>query len=165
MKIGRNVFIAHNATLIGDVTVDDNSFILYGAVLRGDQNSIYVGKGTNVQDNAVVHADAENETNIGDNVSIGHGAIIHGSVVNSNSLIGMGAILMSGSVIEEGAVVGAGSLVTSGTVIGKGCLAVGSPAKILRCDDSIREMGKKNAAIYQNLRYQHSQGIHRRYIP
>lgn len=165
MKLGNSVFIAQNATLIGDVTIDDDSFILYGAVIRGDQNSVYIGKGTNIQDNVVVHVDEENCTEIGDNVSVGHRAIVHGSKIGSNSLIGMGAILMSGSVIEEGSVVGAGALVTSGTVVKENCLAIGSPAKTVRCDQSLREMAKKNASIYRNLKYQHSQGIHKRYLP
>jgi carbonic anhydrase/acetyltransferase-like protein (isoleucine patch superfamily) len=165
MKIGNNVFIAYNATVVGDVTIEDDSFILYGAVLRGDQNSICIGKGSNIQDNVVVHVDAENPTTLGENVSVGHGAIIHGSTIGSNALIGMGAILLSGSVVEQGAVIGAGTIVTSGMVIGRGCLAVGSPARVLRCDPSIEEMGRKNGAIYRNLKYQHSQGIYSRYIP
>lgn len=158
MKIGKNVFIADNATLAGDVAIGDNSAIFFGAVLRGDQNSIDVGKFTNVQDNVVIHADEEHDTKIGDYVSIGHGAIVHGARVESYALIGMGSILMSGSVVEEQAVIGAGAIVTSGTVVNRNCLAVGSPAKILRCDYSIGEMARKNSEIYMNLKIKHHEG-------
>ena len=158
MKIGNNVFIAHNATIIGDVTIDDNVGIFFGAVLRGDQNSIRIGKRSNIQDNAVVHVDRENRTELGKNVSVGHGAIVHGATVMDNALIGMGSILLSGAVIEEGAVIGAGAIVTSGKVIGKNCLAVGSPAKIVRCDESVGEQARKNGETYQSLMKMHIDG-------
>ncbi len=163
MKIGRDVFIADNATVVGDVFLDDNCAIFFGAVLRGDQNSIYVGKYSNVQDNSIIHADEEFATRIEDRVSIGHGAIVHGAKVGSGSLIGMGGILLPGSVVEEGAVVGAGSIVTSGTVIGKNCLALGSPAKVVRCDQSIGDMARRNAEVYVNLKKKHSEGKFPRY--
>lgn len=158
MKIGKNVFIAHNAFLIGDVTIDDNAGIMFGAVLRGDQNSIRIGRFSNVQDNVVIHADAENETEVGENVSIGHGAIVHGAKIGSNALIGMGSILLSGSVVEEGAIIGAGSIVTSGKVIGKNCLAIGSPANVVRCDESVGEVARKNGETYQKLLKKHLEG-------
>jgi carbonic anhydrase/acetyltransferase-like protein (isoleucine patch superfamily) len=161
--IGKNVFIADNATIVGDVTIEDNVAILFGAVLRGDQNSIYVGRNSNVQDNVVIHADKQNNTHIGENVSIGHAAIVHGAKIGSNSMIGMGSILLSGSVVEEGAIVGAGTLVTSGTVVGKNCLAVGAPSRIVRCDESIGKMAKENGEIYQRLRDLHLNGNLERY--
>ncbi len=164
LKLGNNVFIAYNASIVGDVTIDDGAAIFYGAVLRGDQNSIYLGKYSNVQDNVVVHCDRENPTRIGDNVSVGHAAIVHGAEVGNNVIVGMGAILLSGSKVEDGAVIGAGALVTSGTVIGKRCLAVGSPAKVIRCGEEIEKMAEENALIYRHLKYQHSQGIYPRYI-
>ena len=158
MKIGKNVFIAHNATITGDVTIEDNVGIMFGAVLRGDQNSIHIGRFSNVQDNVVVHADAENNTEVGENVSIGHAAIVHGAKVGSNALIGMGSILLSGSVVEEGAIIGAGAIVTSGKVIGKNCLAVGSPAKVVKCDDSVGKAARANGEIYQKLINKHLEG-------
>ena len=163
MKIAKSAFIASNAVIVGDVTIEDNAGIFYGAVIRGDQNSIYIGKNSNVQDNVVIHADKENKTEIGENVSIGHGAIVHGSKVGSNALIGMGTILLSGSVIEPGAIVGAGSIVTSGKIVGKNCLAVGSPAKIIKCDESIGEAAKKNGETYQNLIKMHLVGKFEKY--
>ena len=158
MKIASSAFIAHNATIIGDVTIDDNAGIMFGAVLRGDQNSIHIGRFSNVQDNVVIHADTENKTEVGENVSIGHAAIIHGAKVGSNALIGMGSILLSGSVVEEGAIIGAGAIVTSGKVIGKSCLAVGSPAKVVKCDESIGETARNNGEIYQKLIKKHLEG-------
>ncbi len=164
MKIGKDVFIAKNATLIGDVTIEDNVGIMFGAVLRGDQNSILIGRFSNVQDNAVIHADTENATRVGENASIGHGAIVHGATVGSNALIGMGSILLSGSVVEEGAIIGAGAIVTSGKVIGKNCLAVGSPAKIIKCDNTVGEAARKNGEIYQELVKKHLEEKFREYI-
>jgi len=163
VKIGKDVFIAKNATLIGDVTIGDNVGIMFGAVLRGDQNSIRIGRFSNVQDNVVIHADAENATIVGENVSIGHGAIVHGAKVGNNALIGMGSILLSGSVVEEGAIIGAGTMVTSGKVIGKNCLAVGSPAKIIKCDNSVGEAARKNGEIYQQLVKKHLDGKFQKY--
>ena len=163
MKIAKSAFIASNAVIVGDVTIEDNAGIFYGAVIRGDQNSIYIGRNSNVQDNVVIHADKENKTEIGENVSIGHGAIVHGAKVGSNALIGMGTILLSGSVIESGAIVGAGSIVTSGKIVGKNCLAVGSPAKIIKCDESIGEAAKKNGETYQNLIKMHLAGKFEKY--
>ncbi|MEM0128429.1 MAG: gamma carbonic anhydrase family protein [Thermoplasmatales archaeon] len=164
MKIGRNVFVANNATIIGNVFIGDNASIFYGAVIRADQNSISIGANSNVQDNVVIHCDEDNSTVIGENVSIGHGAIVHGAKVGSNALIGMGSILLSGSVVEEGAIIGAGSLVTSGTTIGKNCLAVGSPAKVVRCDDTIGERARKNGEVYQALMKKHMNGSFERYV-
>ncbi|MEM4379685.1 MAG: gamma carbonic anhydrase family protein, partial [Thermoplasmatales archaeon] len=143
MKIGKNVFIADTARIIGNVTIGDEVSVFYGAVIRADQNSITIGNKSNIQDNVVIHCDEDNSTDIGENVSVGHAAIIHGAKVGSNALIGMGSILLSGSVVEEGAIIGAGSLVTSGTTIGKNCLAVGSPAKVIRCEDSIGQRARK----------------------
>ena len=164
MKIAGTAFIAHNATIIGDVTVEDGVGIMFGAVLRGDQNSIYIGRNSNVQDNVVIHVDRENKTQLGENVSVGHGAIVHGAIIASNALIGMGSILLSGSVIEEGAVVAAGAIVTSGKVIGKNCLAVGAPAKIIRCDDSVGEQARKNGETYQQLIKMHLDGKFQQYV-
>lgn len=165
MKLGNNVYIAENATIVGDVTIGDNVGIFFGSVIRGDQNSILIGKCSNVQDNVVIHADEENSTSIGEYVSIGHSAIVHGSKIGSNALIGMGSILLSGSVIEEGALIGAGSTVTSGMVVGKNCLAVGSPAKVIRCDESVGKTAKRNAEIYQRLILKHSNKEFERYRP
>lgn len=124
--------IAANATLVGKVSVGPTASIWYGAVLRGDECSIHLGAGSNVQDQAVVHGDPDFPTVIGRDVTVGHGAILHGCTIEDGCLIGMGAILLNGCVIGAGSLVAAGALVTQNTVIPPGCLVVGSPAKVRR---------------------------------
>jgi len=130
--IGENARIAENASIIGDVELGPNVNIWYGAVLRGDMNSIRISANTNIQDNAVVHVGSDNPVCVGENVTIGHSAIVHGCTIGSNCLIGMGSILLNGCVIGDGSLVGAGSLVTEGTVIPPGSVVMGSPAKVIR---------------------------------
>lgn len=124
--------IAANATLVGKVSVGPASSIWYGAVLRGDECSIRLGAGSNVQDQAVVHGDPDFPTVIGRDVTVGHGAILHGCTIEDGCLIGMGAILLNGCVIGAGSLVAAGALVTQNTVIPPGSLVMGSPAKAVR---------------------------------
>jgi carbonic anhydrase/acetyltransferase-like protein (isoleucine patch superfamily) len=126
-------FIADNASIIGDVVISEDVSIWFGAVLRGDINSINIGKGSNVQDNCVIHVGKENnKTNIGEYVTIGHGAIVHGSTVGNHCLVGMGAIILDGAEIGSYTIVGAGSLVPQGKKIPSGVLCLGSPAKVVR---------------------------------
>ena len=131
-KIDRSVFIAPGAQVVGDVSVGSDSGIWYNAVVRGDSKEIKIGKRTNVQDMAVLHVDKEYQLTVGDNVTIGHSAIVHGCSVGNNVLIGMGAIIMNGAQIGNDCIIGAGSLVTFGTVIPDGTLAYGRPAKAVR---------------------------------
>lgn len=130
--VAENVFIAASADVIGKVTLESDVSIWFGSVLRGDGNTIQVGKGTNIQDLTVVHVDDDKPTVIGEYVTIGHRAIIHGCTIENNVLIGMGVILLSGSHIEENVIVGAGALVTAGKRIPKNTLVMGSPAKVIR---------------------------------
>ena len=104
--------------------------MFFGAVLRGDRAPITIGAGTNIQDNCVVHVDYDHPVTVGENVTVGHGAILHGCTVGDNTLIGMGAIVLNGAVIGENSIVGAGALVTKNTVVPPGSLILGSPAKI-----------------------------------
>ena len=124
----KNVYIAPNATVVGDVVLEKDVNIGYGAVLRGDNGRITVGEGSNIQDNAVVH----DETHIGRFCTIGHGAIVHGCTVGDDCLIGMGAIVLTGAVLGEGCLVGAGALVTGKTNAPAGSLLLGSPAKVVK---------------------------------
>lgn len=126
--MAHNIYLAPNATIVGDVTLEADVNIWYGAVLRGDNGSIRVGTGTNIQDNAVVH----DATYIGNHCTIGHGAIIHGCTIGDHCLIGMGAIILSGAVLEEDCLVGAGALVTGKTHAPAGSLVLGNPAKVVR---------------------------------
>ena len=123
-----NVYIAPNATVIGDVVLEKDVNIWYGAVLRGDHGRITVGEGTNIQDNAVLH----DETTIGIRCTVGHTAIVHGCTVGDDCLIGMGAIILSGAVLGDGCIVGAGALVTGKTRAEAGSVLLGSPAKAVK---------------------------------
>ena len=123
-------FIAENATIIGDVKLEEGTTIWYGAVIRGDGDSIRIGKNTNIQDNCVVHVDPENPVVIGENVTIGHSCIIHGCRIGDNCLIGMGSIIMNGAKIGDNCLVGAGALITENKEFPSGSKIIGSPAKI-----------------------------------
>lgn len=125
-------WIAPNATVIGDVVLEQKSSIWFGAVLRGDNDRISIGTGSNVQDNAVIHADPGFPAVIGANCTIGHNAIVHGCTLEDNVLVGMGATVLNGAVIGAGSVVGANALVTEGKVFPPGSLIVGAPAKAVR---------------------------------
>ena len=129
-SIGKNVFIAGNATVIGNCHIQDLSSIWYGTVLRGDMERIRVGESTNIQDNCTVHTDKGFPTVIGNRVSIGHNAVIHGCTIEDDCLIGIGASVLSGAHVMKGAVIAAGSVIKEGQVIGPRCLAAGAPAAI-----------------------------------
>ena len=129
---GRQYWIAPNAAVIGDVILKNNASIWFGTVLRGDNETIEIGENSNVQDNSVLHTDLGAPLVVGRDVTIGHTAVVHGAVIGDNSLIGIGAILLNGAWIGRNCIIGAGALVTEGKVIPDGCLAVGSPARVIR---------------------------------
>lgn len=122
------IYIAANATVVGDVTLGDRVNIWYNAVLRGDSGAITVGEGTNIQDGAILHE----QTTLGKNCTVGHGAIVHGCTVGDNCVIGMGAIILNGAVIGSNCIVGAGALVTGKMNAPDGSLILGSPAKVVK---------------------------------
>lgn len=132
MNIDKSCFIAPGAQVIDKVTLGEQCNVWHNAVLRGDEASITVGKMTNIQDCCVLHCSPKHPITIGDYVTIGHGAIVHGCTIDDGVLIGMGAILLDGCHIQAGALVAAGSLVTEGMVVPPGMMAMGSPAKIKR---------------------------------
>ena len=129
-EISENAFVAPNATLIGGVRLADGASAWYGAVLRADSNDIFVGKNSNVQDNAVLHTEAQHPVVVGENVTIGHSAIVHGCVVGDGCLIGMHATLMNGCVLGKNCIVAAGALVPQGMQVPDNSLVMGVPAKI-----------------------------------
>ena len=131
-SIGKDTFIAENSTIIGRCFIGENCSIWYNTVVRADVNEIIVGRGTNIQDGCVVHCANDYKTIIGENVTIGHNAIIHGCTVGNNCLIGMGSTILDGAVIGDNVIVGANSLITSGKKIPSGVLVMGSPAKVVR---------------------------------
>jgi len=130
--LGRNVYIAQGAVVIGDVTLGDHSSVWYHAVLRGDINRIVVGHHTNIQDNAVIHLADQYPCVIGNYVTVGHSAIVHACTVGNEVLVGMGATILDGAVIGEESLIGANALVTPGTNVPAGSLVLGSPAKVVR---------------------------------
>jgi len=131
--IGKNCFLAENATIIGDVVIGDNCSIWFNTVLRGDVNSIRIGNNVNIQDGAILHTLYQKSVvEIGDNVSIAHNAIIHGVKIASNVLVGMGAIVMDHTVINENSIIAAGAVVLSNTIIESGTIYGGNPAKKLK---------------------------------
>ena len=148
-KIGKGCFLAETSVIVGDATIGDDCSIWYGAVLRGDVNTITVGNRVNIQDGAVIHTFYERSVvEIGDDVTIGHNAIIHGAKIGNNVIVGMGAILMDNAVIPDNTIIAAGALVLSNTILEPGIYA-GVPAKKVKdIDEMSIEMARKNAADY-----------------
>lgn len=138
-RIGKNVYIAPNATVIGDVEIGDDSSIWFGAVLRGDVFPIRIGARTNIQDNAVVHVTGgKAAATIGDDVTVGHLALVHGCTVGSRCLVGMGSIVLDGAVVEDECFVAAGALVPPGMRVVTRSMVVGRPAR------RVRELGERD---------------------
>jgi carbonic anhydrase/acetyltransferase-like protein (isoleucine patch superfamily) len=131
-NIKGNVFLAEGTQIIGDVTILDDASVWYNTVLRGDLAPIYIGRKTNIQDGCVGHVNTNQPLWIADEVSVGHGAIIHGCRIAEGCLIGMGAIVLNGAEIGEYALIGAGSIVTENCKIPPYTLSFGSPAKVVR---------------------------------
>ncbi len=131
-EIHPDAWIAPSAQVIGKVRIGAGASVWFGAVLRGDNEWLEIGPGSNVQDNAVAHSDPGFPMTLGANVTVGHSAIVHGCLVEDGALIGMGAAVLNGARIGTGALIGAGALVTEGKTIPAGSLAVGSPAKVVR---------------------------------
>jgi len=131
--IPESCFLASSATIVGEVYMDKECSIWFNAVIRGDVNSIKMGKRVNIQDNAVIHCTYKKfSTVIGDNVSIGHNAIVHGCDIHNNVLVGMGSIIMDGCIVEANSIVAAGAVVTTGTHIPSGYIYGGIPAKKIK---------------------------------
>jgi carbonic anhydrase/acetyltransferase-like protein (isoleucine patch superfamily) len=152
-RIGADSFLADTASVIGDVVVGARTSVWYGVVLRGDVYHIRIGDETSVQDNTVVHVTSGRHAAIvGDRVTIGHSAVLHGCTIEDECLIGMGSIVMDRAVIGRGSIVGAGALVTPGTVIEPGQLVVGAPARAKRpLTEDERRLILTSAAHYVEL--------------
>ncbi len=132
-KIGKDCFIAENATIVGEVVMGNQCSVWFNAVLRGDVHFIKMGDKVNVQDGAVIHCTyKKSPTTIGNNVSIGHNAIVHGCTIKDNVLIGMGSIIMDDCVVESNSIIAAGAVVTKGTHVPSGTVFAGMPAKKIK---------------------------------
>ncbi len=131
-QLGQNTFVAHNATIVGNVALGSNVGIWFGAVLRGDNEQIAIGDGTNIQDCCVLHTDPGCPLSIGKNVTVGHKAMLHGCTVEDGSLIGINAVVLNNAKIGKNCLVGANTLVTDGKQISDYSLVVGSPGRVVR---------------------------------
>jgi len=150
-KIGKNCFLASTAVIIGDVEIGGDCSIWYGAVLRGDVGKIRVGRGTNIQDNAVIHSSAgQSWVDIGEGSSIGHCAVVHGAVIGAHVLIGMNSVILDNAEVGDGAVIAASALVLSKTIVTPRALMAGVPAKFIRelTEEQSWQMAGANARGY-----------------
>lgn len=154
--VDATAFVAANATLIGRVAIAEDASVFYGCVLRADTDSISIGARSNVQDNVSMHTDAGLQLVVGSGVSIGHGAVVHGCVIEDDCLIGMGATVLNRAVVGAGSLVAAGAVVLEGTIIPPGSLVAGVPAKVRReLSDEERDGVKLNATHYVDLARAH----------
>ena len=153
---GSDCFVAENATLIGDLIMGDQCSVWYQAVIRGDVNAIRIGNRVNIQDGAVIHATYEKAgTTIGDDVSIGHNAIVHGCTLKDSVLVGMGSIIMDNCIVESNSIIAAGSVVTQNTHVPEGTIFAGIPARKIKDIDPKLQKGEieriaKNYLIYSS---------------
>ena len=148
--IGQDVWIAPGAHVMGKVVLEDEAGIWFGATLRGDNEPIHIGRGTNLQENVVCHTDMGYPLTVGPDCTIGHKAMLHGCTIGAGTLIGMGATILNGAVIGDGCLIGAGALVTEGKIIPDGSLVMGAPGKVVRTlDDEARARLLKSAEGYR----------------
>ncbi|GAB6169756.1 gamma carbonic anhydrase family protein [Clostridium carnis] len=150
--IDKTCYISENVDIIGEVVIESDVNIWFGTRLRGDMNKIFIGANTNIQENSVIHVDGHCGTYIGKNVTIGHGAIIHGCEISNNVLVGMGSIILNEAKIGKNTIIGAGSLISQGKEFPEGVLILGSPAKVIRnlTEEEIKKI-QLSADTYVNL--------------
>ena len=158
-RVADTAWVAPNATLAGSVVIEDGASIWYGAVLRADNEPITIGARSNVQDNCAFHVDKGKPVFLGEGVSVGHGAVIHGATIGDHVLVGMGAIVMNGAVIGSESLIAAGALIAEGVVIPPRSLVAGVPGKVRRelTEDEVATL-HRNAGIYEEHRELHRQG-------
>ncbi|GAA1014020.1 gamma carbonic anhydrase family protein [Nocardiopsis tropica] len=156
-RVAETAWVADNATVIGDVDLGDGVGVFYGAVIRGDMATVAVGAHSNVQDGVVLHADPGVPLTVGERVSIGHNAVLHGCTVGDDVLVGMGATVLNGAVIGAGSLIAANALVPQGMEIPPGSMVAGVPAKVRReLSDAERAGVSANAAVYVELTRAHA---------
>ena len=153
-------WIAPDANVIGNVTIGSGCSIWFSCTLRGDNEPIRVGRGTNIQENTVIHTDPGYPCTVGENCTVGHKVMLHGCTIGDGSLIGMGATILNGAVIGKGCLIGAGALVTEGKVIPEGSLVMGMPGKVIRqLEPKHFEMNRKAAENYQRRQREFRAGL------
>jgi carbonic anhydrase/acetyltransferase-like protein (isoleucine patch superfamily) len=160
VKIDQSTFIASTAVIIGDVLIGKKCGVFPHAVIRGDQNSIVIGDGSNVQDCCVIHTDEDHDVKIGKNVSLGHCSMIHGAHIDDNVLVGIHSTVLNGAKIRSGAIIGANALVTSQMEVPPNSLVLGVPGKVVKQDPKFIDMVLENAETYRSISKSHIQGKH-----
>lgn len=159
-EIAESAWVAHDANIIGKCVLGPESSVWFGATLRGDNEPIVIGPGSNVQENAVIHNDPGFPVTVGANCTIGHKALLHGCTLGDSVLIGMGAIILNGAVIGEGSLIGAGALITEGKEIPPGSLVMGAPGKVVRQLDEAGLAGLlRSAEVYRARAAQFRAGL------
>ena len=159
-KVESSAWIAHDANIIGNVDISKKASVWFGATLRGDNEKILLGEGSNIQENCVLHTDYGFPLKIGKNCTIGHSVILHGCSISENTLIGMGSTILNGARIGKGCLIGAASLITENKVIPDGSLVLGSPGKIIRqLDNETKESLIASALHYQERAAEFSKNL------
>ena len=159
-SIGNNTYVAKSAEVIGDVQIGNNCYIGPGAKLRGDYGSIKIGNSTSIQENCILHAGPQEKAIIGNNVTVGHGAIVHGAIIHDNVIIGMGAIIVDHAVINDWCIVAASAVVTNHQIHESESLIVGIPAKTIRkITEKNRELIEFSANLYSQLAPRYLEGL------
>jgi len=159
-EIHSSTFVSKHAVIIGNVKIGKNCGIYPCAVIRGDENSIIIGDGSNVQDCCVIHTDADHVVRIGKNVSIGHCAMIHGATIEDDCLIGINSTILNGAKIGKGSIIAANALVKEYMVVPENSLVIGIPGKVVKQDEKIREKARLNAAEYRRISKSHIDNKH-----
>jgi carbonic anhydrase/acetyltransferase-like protein (isoleucine patch superfamily) len=160
IKIHPSSYVAPSAIIIGNVTIGKNCGVFLNVVIRGDENSIVIDDGSNIQDCCVIHADAEHSVKIGKSVTVGHAAVVHGATISDDCLIGIHATVLNGAQIGSGSIIGACALVTEDMTVPEQSLVLGIPGKVIKKDPLFINMIRKNAEVYQKLSVKHKQGIY-----
>lgn len=161
-QVADSAWVADSAQVMGQVELGADSSVWFGAIVRGDTDRISIGKGTNIQDASVLHADHGKPLTIGDNVTVGHQVMLHGCTIGDESLVGIGAVVLNGARIGRNCIVGAGALVTEGKEFPDGSLIVGAPAKVVRQLTEAQVAGlKASAAHYVNNGRRYTSGLKR----
>ena len=161
-RVAASAWIADSAQVIGDVELADDVSIWFGAVLRGDTDTMRIGRGSNIQDGSVLHADVGQPLIVGEDVTVGHKVTLHGCTIGDGSLIGIGAVLLNGAKIGKGCLVGAGALVTEGKEFADGSMVLGSPAKVVRqltAEEMERYRSSAHHYVENSRRY--ASGLHK----
>lgn len=158
--VHKSSFVAKTAVIIGNVKIGKNCGVFPYAVIRGDENSIEIDDGSNAQDCCVIHCDKEHNVRIGKNVSLGHGAIIHGAIIADDCLIGINATVLNGAKIGRGSIIGANALITTDMNVPENSLVLGVPGKVIKQDKKFAEINRSNAEIYQKIAKEHKDGKH-----